>query len=1410
MKLLKRILSGALCLAVAAASCLIDISLAEADVPEGNYNEKSILSVSGSSLVSNGSSHYSVDETTGETSWNGYIQTNMDDDTLNSDYLVIKYEIEDGVSQDAAVINIQPFNTSWGGWDNNLVTPSDSDYDEQTGLYTYYIKTQKVISSLSSGTIYGINLSFNIENGVTLSDYLILSEEEVSSEDEYQLETQEFILNITGQDLVDAGYDEDALQTLISSNSGNVVFYVHISQANKYSWLQSRSGSVNSFNGNGTVYDDCGSGASNKYLTASDCTKQTSSNYPIQINSSGEPVGSAGTGNYRFPTNAITSSKITYVKNYSLTVAIKTSDTAAEVLGFVFSDGTSFTVNSDGSLTKGFTVPVCESTTLETDSGDGEVWEQTASEQRANLKLTLDYIASMDSSLYTADSWSALMTALASAQTVYDDASGSASTYKNARDTLENVKAKLIFNTVTDDSGALEFRTLDGDETVAEMGMGINLGNTLDGHSGFTPSETAWQSAITTKAYIKALHDAGYNTVRVPVTWGTMIDDENGYAINENWMNRVQQIVDYCIDEDMYVIINIHHDGAEQTGWLRVGADDIDSVMEKFEAVWRQIAERFKDYDEHLIFESMNEITCGATESTKNASDAVNYDTPIIVNFNQLFVNTVRSTGSNNTVRWLAVVSHYANNGSSSLFTLPEDTYNSDNRIMFAAHVYSDVDGMLSRLKAMANKFGKLGVPMYLGEYGRTNSTDAQSESGYNDPYRAYYCEVTHKACQVAGIVPVVWDQGFGDDEYQTGLYSYWNRTELRPIFKTITDAMARGTYIEPSSENYNWDFSDITYNVSYGVKTTEITSITPSQEEVELTIGDILDISASAQPSSTNDVLVWSVDNDKIATVFGGRIRAKGIGETTVHVSSLSGSVSVDIPVTVYASDSDTAAAITVDKESYTVTQGKGIDIIASADSGEKLTYESSNTDILTVNDLGRVYGLEIGTAYVVITAESGATKTVEVNVTDGQSSGEITLGLKVYYNDDSNSYWSVETGDTVTVTEEGTYTLSFDVDKDLSSAAKAAGISSISNLTAIYVKDELVDSGDAAVSALNSCNITYESIKVNGTELTLNSSAGPKSAIKSNGVFDTNDPVNAWDGSAVEEVTVSNHVANFTVSDPKTITVTFTLSDMDFKVTQSNRENEAAKISAITDKTVTICPNALTDYAYLTVMLDPNDTDTLTSFVSEDESIAFTELLADPTDSETGYVTAKVRLVKAEDVTVTAITENGLSVSFLITYAHNYAIESAQSASCTEDGWKHYVCSDCGDEYYETEEATGHSYVEVSRTEPQIGIDGEVVYECENCGDTYTEVLDALSDSSSSNPSGSGSVSSASDSSDSDSGTPSESSDASSSADSSSTSASASSSGSDEVPDTGSAAAAAAFLLSIASVFVIKRKNR
>lgn len=1227
MKLGKRILAGVLSAAVFTSACFSGGFPAFADDSDGELTEKSVLAEKGEKLISNSSVHFKANG-----DYDGYIQTvnATDTDYMESKYLSVKYSVEGNAAPDTKVFTFKPFDTGWGGWDDNPISIGDSTYDEATKTYSAKIPTQKVIQSLSTGgTLNGINLEFvQAEPVVTLIDYTILTDKKIdtTNEADRQLESPLEIFKITGVDLRKAGVDVDA----IAQVDAQATIYVHITKADPYSWLRASAGGVTG-------------GSSNRILKGSKATMtRNDSAYYIQDSENNDGIGLAGTANYKFPNCA--TNKAADGDDLQVAVRIWTTETEAEVLGVVFSNGESFKVNADGSVEKGFEAPVCESTELDTPSDViSEVWQYTAEMQKDNLKLTLDYIAKMDSSLYTEASWKALQDALTAAQAAYDDTAATAQSLKAARDKIENVKANLIFkNTLSDDSKAMPYRELTPEQLIAEMGVGINLGNTLDGHSGFTPNETSWQSVVTTKAYIKALHDAGYNTVRIPVTWGTTIDDANGYKLKESWVTRVREIVDYCVEQDMYAIINIHHDGAEQTGWLRVAADDIDSVMEKFENVWRNIALEFKDYDEHLIFESMNEITC--SEKNKNSAEAANYDTPIIVNFNQLFVNTVRATGSNNEKRWLAAVSHYANNGSHKEFTLPADSYNENAKIMFALHIYSDEQGIADRLKAAANKFK--GVPMYLGEYGSTVAEDKNDPSGYNDGTRGHKEEVVAKLCQAAGVCPIAWDQGYGSKgKYELGLYTYWDREDCVSLHPATTQATIRGYYTAISELNKNFDFSDIAYNPEI-IPITSIDVI----EAVEMTIGDIKTVKAAAAPDNTNDVVLYSTDNDGVVTVFNGMIRAKGIGETTIHVYSQNGTVKKDIKVTVNAKETDDKVKITTDKTTYQVVVGISASIDASTSNGERVTFLSTNPEICTVNSQGVVYAHKIGSAQIVITSESGVTKTVTVSVTDSLVTGEVSMGLVIHYNDSTNNYWTAEMGEVIKVTDNGQYTVKFDCSKDLSAAAKAAGVTGIANLTAIYIKDAAVFNAEAAETPLISADITWDKIVVDGKEMTI-TVPGPKSALKS-GIFDTGDPVNAWDGSAIDGVTTDtvNHVANFTAGTAQTMEVTFTLSNVEFKAGATGSEKPCTSLTPDKDK-FTFKADEDVQTVEIKVKADPADTDSLISFVSSDKSIAQVDEIGKAVD-ENGYVTAVVTILKNENVTITAVADNGVSANIKILF--------------------------------------------------------------------------------------------------------------------------------------------------------------
>ena len=1190
--------------------CLLlgNISIYGVELSEDGYEKTNILKPSSqASLVSDDASHTAEDGT-----YNGYIQTL---ENLTSDYLRITYTVSGELPPDAKVFSFKPFDSAWGGWEDNFATIGDSVLEN--GVYTFTIDTQKIKQSLTTGKpIKGINLEFcpDIGASVTLTGYYSLKiPSDEPTEEKAQLPEARIIKTITEKDLAEAGCNW--------FGSNKVKVYVKVTNATKFSWINSAA----------SLGTNRAGKASSKYIHGSECTVKTGGNY-IQNGI----IGKAGTGNYVFPdTNLNTSSQsgepLSADEQKKITIDIKTGtiDTDCELLGLVFSNKAVYP--------KGFKVPVCEAVTLDTtDAGEYE-----------KLKMTLDYCDKMTASKYTSESWKAFQTALSSAKEVYKNASLAASDYTAARSALEETKSKLLFIASENSGNPLPFRTLSPKEIVSEMGAGWNLGNTMDGHSGFTPGETTWQPYITTKAMIKSVHDLGINTIRIPVTWGTMIDEENGYKINEKWISRVQDIVDYCVSLDMYAIINIHHDGAEQDGWLRVAADDIDSVYEEFECVWRNIAEKFKDYDEHLIFESMNEVTSGSNDKAN-----VLFDNPIIMNMNQIFVNVVRSTGSNNMKRWLSLPGHYALPSAVTNkdygFKLPIDSV--PDRLFVAAHIYAGPSGfymgsnmtstvcnfadctdMINKINVLGTTWSKKGVPVIIGEFGCINKN--------NPTERAHYIEIFNRSCKNAGmLVPCYWDHGWFDRAQTPADYSFSiiDRKNLKPIEKEVTDGLMRGIEL-------TGDAKDITKNPAV----VPITDITVDSDNINITIGESVTVNAVSSPASSNDVLLWSSDDESVATVYRGKIRGRGIGSTTVKAFSQSGSFEKTILVNVLPNENSSIETINVPKDSFTLAVGQSEyltpEFVKQSDD-DFVTYKSSDNNIATVSTTGKILGISKGFAVITITAPNGVTKAVSVSVSDTIQKNYINLAANVLYNDSSRKYYGNEVGESVKVTGDNQYTLSFDVEKDLSARGKSAGVTALKNLTAIYIKDLDVTNGNDTVSPLTSCKIKYDKITVDGTEMTIINTE-PKEAVNSSGIFDTGDPINGYDGSAISEVSVSQNICNFkTVTNPKKIEITFTLSDIKFKEAE---EDGTVRAETITSEEKNININNIGETKDIYVTVSPKNVTSKVSFVSSDESIVSLLSKTSEVNENTGTAVAKIKGLKKGTAAVTAYIDNVTPVS-------------------------------------------------------------------------------------------------------------------------------------------------------------------
>ena len=213
--------------------------------------------------------------------------------------------------------------------------------------------------------------------------------------------------------------------------------------------------------------------------------------------------------------------------------------------------------------------------------------------------------------------------------------------YKCMKKTLLFVCTLLMSST----SWAASFEN--AKDAVTNMGVGWNLGNTLDANDASktwkttAEHETCWGQPVTKPELIKMMKEAGFGTIRVPVTW-YQERDKDGKG-NAAWMKRVHEVVDYVIDNGMYCILNVHHDtGAESNHWLIATVDNYNKTKERYENLWTQIANEFKDYDEHLLFEAYNEMLDAKNTWNEPADKTDGYNA--LNSYAKSFVTTVRAT----------------------------------------------------------------------------------------------------------------------------------------------------------------------------------------------------------------------------------------------------------------------------------------------------------------------------------------------------------------------------------------------------------------------------------------------------------------------------------------------------------------------------------------------------------------------------------------------------------------------------------------------------------------------------------------------------------------------------------------------------------------------------------------------
>ena len=389
------------------------------------------------------------------------------------------------------------------------------------------------------------------------------------------------------------------------------------------------------------------------------------------------------------------------------------------------------------------------------------------------------------------------------------------------------------------------------------MGIGWNLGNQMDAHYDGCSYEEGWGNKAATQQTFNGLAKAGFKSVRIPVTWMGHIGNAPTYTIEKGWLDRVAELVEMAHKAGLIVIVNIHHDGygAQDTPskgfhWLDLpGAvaseEKNQQIKQELTMVWLQIAQRFKNTGEYLVFETLNEIQDGGWGGGANRTDG-GAQYRVLNEWNQVAVNAIRAAGGMNETRYIGVPGYVCNPDLTvENLVIPEDVV--PNRIMVAVHSYDPWDfagsavknewghtgkdvvegageeayvGMLNRL---FNMYVRRGIPVYFGEFGAVRRTAKEDE-----PFRLYYMRYICKAMRDRRMPALYWDNGnskagndgFGVIDHRTGKYigsgeqtvramvDSWENNDPNYTLKSIYDSAPESTRKDASSSkgsgNYN------------------------------------------------------------------------------------------------------------------------------------------------------------------------------------------------------------------------------------------------------------------------------------------------------------------------------------------------------------------------------------------------------------------------------------------------------------------------------------------------------------------------------------------------------------------------------------------------------------------------------
>lgn len=360
--------------------------------------------------------------------------------------------------------------------------------------------------------------------------------------------------------------------------------------------------------------------------------------------------------------------------------------------------------------------------------------------------------------------------------------------------------AEILNDSETSADGAVEFNeSFDKGKTsfqiTEEMKIGWNLGNSLDALDGTgLESETSWGNPKTAEKMILDVKEMGFNTIRIPVSWGLHADFEGN--IDGEWLARVREVVDYAYENDMYVILDSHHDNDYyDIGACVANGDTYEASVRKMAALWTRIANAFKDYDERLLFETMNEPRTEGSENEWSGGTAEERE--IVYALNDAIVKAIRATGGNNEYRHIIVPDYGAN---SNISVLKQMRLPDDDRIIVSVHAYSpysfamDENGAsefsnadkkeLDKLFRELNKiFISKGVPVIIGEFGAINKENLDE--------RREWAEYYVKCAGRYGIPCIVWDNNIAR-ESGAECFGLYDRNSGEWVFPELARTMVK------------------------------------------------------------------------------------------------------------------------------------------------------------------------------------------------------------------------------------------------------------------------------------------------------------------------------------------------------------------------------------------------------------------------------------------------------------------------------------------------------------------------------------------------------------------------------------------------------------------------------------------